>query len=625
MISLRVSLLSLLFLGSCTGEDLASMRAERVHVDLLTAEEMCTVAEQHPTRPVHERLFRSASGPEDLLPGLEMGPPARVQYRIPTMPPGAVLELAACADRNSWDRPGIVHLRASLDGESLIDTQLTTAALLEAAPRLLRIPIENGGLLELTSECEGAGDNLPVVGFTGLSIRVPFERARSLPTPELPNVVLILVDTLRADRLHTYGNPVDVSPHIDALAARGTLFEEAYSDSSWTIPSTVSVLTGLPSISHGVRGQLTQFMSEDLVSIAERFIDHGVDTAAFSCNPLVASGVNFDQGFQEYRVYHWKSAAEIQGDLLAWLAARDGGRFFLYVHLVDPHDPYDPDPVQRERLAAHVPTDWKEESQLDIATRLQEEPSAAEGVLAEAVSFNLALYDAEIASLDAALEPLFSALDERELMDRTVIALTSDHGEEFLEHGFVGHSMQVHEECVHVPLILAGPGVPAGWRESGRVSNVDLGATLLRLAHIDRGSFQGFGDLLEPASSGSAVHFDTVRGIVYEPHENRWLSVGELFGMRAAHWQLHWSARSPAKGGEIVRLWDLTSDPAATRDVAAEHPDVVDQLRGELTRWIREAKARSSATLSDGEAEAVRLREAGYAGGGDDFDDGGNP
>ncbi len=601
------------------GKDaLAPMETERVVLDLLTAEDCRSVEQENASHRVHVRLFHSSGGLVDLLPGLEMTPPARVAYDIPPLPEGAVLEIAPCASRKTRDIPGAVGFRASFEGEVVLDRELASAASVTGTDPPARVSVERGGRLVLETSWAGGAARPPAVGFSHLSIRAPFRHERFFPAPEYPNVVLVLVDTLRADRLHAYGNPAEVSPVLDALAARGTLFEEAYSDSSWTIPSTVSVLTGLSPLRHGVRGLATQFLTEGHVTLAERFLDFGIDTAAFSCNPLVAPEVNFDQGFQTYGTYEWKSTSAIESDVLDWLNARDGGRFFLYLHLVDPHDPYEPDPEQAARFAPDRPARWKAERQNDLAIRLSEMKAEGKAEVAESVAYNLELYDAEIASLDASLGRLFAALDARALLDRTVIAVTSDHGEEFLEHGLVGHSMQLHEECVRVPLILAGPGVPAGRRVSRRVQNRDLGSTLLALARVDRGDFQGTGILLEESSNESAVFFSTDRGMVYEPGEDLWLRAGELHGMRRGRWQLHWSGSGPQGRGEILRLWDMESDPNAARDVAAEEPQVARALQDELERQIAQEERDGSTTLSEGEAEAERLREAGYAGGEDE-------
>jgi len=289
-----------------------------------------------------------------------------------------------------------------------------------------------------------------------------------------PNLVIILADTLRADRLGAYGSPTGRTPFLDGLAARGVVFSRAYAPSSWTTPSVASLFTATYPSTHGVvfygaRLPATPF------TLAERLRGLGYRSAGFSTNFLINQSLGFARGFDRWQTILGPSDREIKvrGEKLrrraiGWLDAaghRHAGGTFLYLHYMEPHGPYQPPAAFRQPPpggragAVHEPRRTRSAA----ATRA------------------LGLYDGEVAALDAEIEQLFAELRRRGFLDRTIVAFTSDHGEEFDEHGGLGHGRTVFNESIHVPLILVGAGLPAGRVVDRTVSLVDLAPTLLEL------------------------------------------------------------------------------------------------------------------------------------------------
>ena len=313
------------------------------------------------------------------------------------------------------------------------------------------------------------------------------------PEAPAPNaVVLVVVDTLRADAVGAYGAEGDVSPTLDGLAAGGLLFERCLATSSWTWPSTASLLTGELPPEHGLIGKDGSSISPDVPSVAEAFRQAGWATGAFVANPIMDAELGFARGFDTWEGAEdsWDAAEVPLGGAARWLEQRPADEpFFLYVHLVEPHSPYRPSDASAEALGLAPPPGPEALGAVTLAYNrmIKGEPYDTEAIEAF-VEWRRRCYAAEVRDADLAVAALLEDLETRGRLDRTLVAVTSDHGEEFLEHGLMGHGGQLFPESVHVPLILSGPGVPRGARAGERVENRMLGATLLRLAGLDRGA-----------------------------------------------------------------------------------------------------------------------------------------
>ena len=305
-----------------------------------------------------------------------------------------------------------------------------------------------------------------------------------------PNVILVCMDTVRADHLGCYGYEQRMTtPTIDRLAAAGVVYEDASATAGWTKPSVPSFLTGTYPVQHGVyegsareiSGEVTNVLASEAVTLAEVFSDRGWRTAAFVKNAQLKAGNGFEQGFDVYRDKAG-DAREIRWGALDWIDRTSDERpFFLYLHYLDAHWPY-PIPDQAaarfagaERLAAFRAGDWR---------ALRDAINDGERVPAEEeLDMLRSLYDAGIRYIDEELGALITGLERRGLWANTVICVISDHGEEFLEHGRIGHGHGLHENLLRVPWVLRVPGLEPD-RVSNPVSLVDVFPTLLAAAGI---------------------------------------------------------------------------------------------------------------------------------------------
>jgi arylsulfatase A-like enzyme len=316
-----------------------------------------------------------------------------------------------------------------------------------------------------------------------------------------PNVLFILIDTLRADHLRVYGYGRATSPAIDALAAEGWLFEQHVSSASQTIPATLSMLLSQHPVEHGfVHREDGQFAKnrpqypDALLFLSEVFSAAGYATAAFVGNPFLTRENGFAQGFDEF-FYSEGRGALLTAAGVRWLEERaDRSRpFFAYLHFFDVHWPYDPPPAYRRRIGppAHGRPVY---TNGPAPTAKRADVEAA-----------MAAYDGEIAYVDDQVAKLVEALSALRLRDDTIIVVTSDHGDEFLEHGGLGHGTTVYGELVRVPLVLVYPPAFAGGRRVTHLTRqIDLAPTLLETAGIDSPPrFRGH-SLAEPAARAFA-------------------------------------------------------------------------------------------------------------------------
>jgi arylsulfatase A-like enzyme len=407
--------------------------------------------------------------------------------------------------------------------------------------------------------------------------------------PHPPNVVLVVIDTLRADKLGTYGNERGLTPFLDALAARGTVFEHAYAASSWTVPSMASLFTSRYPTQHRVV-TFAQRIGDDEVTIGERLHQAGWLAGGYAANPNLQGRFGYAQGFADWHA-DAPQDGEVDGDTLraqalAWLdrAApwRQGTPVLLYVHYMEPHAPYEPREPFRSRFAVddagHVLDPAAAVSQMIARATggaTQIDPDRRVDLGAAAANLLLAgtpltrahalplerLYDAEVASADDQVRQLFDELDRRGVLDGALVVVTADHGEEFFEHGRGSHGITLYEESVRVPLIVVGPGVPAGRRVSQNVSLVDVAPTLLALLGLEaEPRFEGRS--LVPTLAGAIPGRGAGPDIVLQLER----SVPENLDHRA-------HVRGLVRAGEKLlvdrhdagELYDLDADPGETR------------------------------------------------------------
>ncbi|MFT7667619.1 MAG: arylsulfatase A-like enzyme [Planctomycetota bacterium] len=467
------------------------------------------------------------------------------------------------------------------------------------------------------------------VGFGEMTLEKVVRRDRQLAREDAPSIVLIVQDTMRADRSSTYGYDRQTTPALSALAERGLSYVNAHSSSSWTWPSTASILTGLLPEAHGVTDDSTCYLVGHNETIAEALQARGYTTGAFACNPLVSVRKNFSQGFEHFRETERKfiKTDQVMEEVKSWLLANRGTRFFLYLHLVDPHLPYAPHAEHEERFATSKPADFPDIQEVHheykgIALRggaLDEEGNPRPAIFPEGhIEYLSGMYDACVATGDAYLGELVDYLYELGLSDDTLVAFTSDHGEAWLEHGGLTHGQSIHNELVRVPLVIAGPGIPENQICETPVSNRHLAATLAGFGGTEMSSVPDPIDLSNPTTiEARPVFFATTHGT--------WNYRGgrqPLYGVRDGRWVLHYAPLGSDYGVELedapvggqYRLYDVLEDPLETRDLSAENRELAERLKtlvlDNLANQIEQKGGRIS--IGGGSATTELLDAIGY-------------
>jgi arylsulfatase A-like enzyme len=615
------SLFVMLALLACSPGDSGGrvVSVERSVGSLVEQGECLQVIREDSAHPVRARLAAPVGQSwfdGDTLPSLVACPPCELRITLPEVDPGARLDIALGFDRGAYapDIAGGVRFEVELDGVLVHAVERPAGPnvpRLERAWARVELSVASGAILVLrTTGVELSGAGVPAV-FGNLQLHVPMEVTRTPSSVARPNVLLIVVDTLRADALGTYGNREALTPNIDALAERGQTYETAYSPAPWTLPSTASILTGRPVAWHGLRGPGAAYLADGQRTIAEVFQDAGFKTGAFTCNPLVSRSRNMDQGFESFTEYPWASTREVLPDILDWLDRTGDDRFFLYLHWIDPHSPEDPEPDLFERFGSPSREPVMGKARIKrMARALALGGVVDRGLLARFVERERAFYNAEVASADRALGSLIAALEQRGLLERTLIAFTSDHGEEWFEHGQVGHGGQLFPESIRVPLILAGPGLDRGERVTGAADLCALGPTLLGLSGV-------------PVPPGAQVlgvpgpiQVETSIGIRFEGPEGTSYTDRRVLGLIDGGMYFLWH---PSQGGAGERwsLYDLAQDPGATRDLASGSRDALEGYRSAIQRHLERAGPAPLAA-EDVRAEREALKAHGYLGGEDD-------
>lgn len=442
----------------------------------------------------------------------------------------------------------------------------------------------------------------------GLDLAAPRLRtpaAPGTPTRAAPatraNVLIYLIDTLRADHLGVYGYHAPTSPNIDAFAGDATRFERALAQSSWTRPAVASLFTGLDPRSHGVV-RPDSVLSEGIPALAGLLRDAGYATHAVVTNGNLAPAFGFGRGFDEYRYLREVGPPEMHrlsdrvGEVaLGWLGERRDDRpFLLYLHTTDPHAPYAPRAPQRRQFAADVRD--PELGSVPMFRRLQEGEWPHPDVNRQMA----ALYDAEIAFNDASFGSLLAGLRELDLYDPTLIVLLSDHGEAFADHGSWQHGNTLYEELTSVPLVIRLPSGRGAGRVVGEpVRQIDVLPTLLDALGIAAPTGLQGRSLL-PLFSDRPLFSDGRRGAPDVPafaHLAR--SRGQWESVVQGHYKLIRTRASKGGSGRLL-LFDLDTDPAERRDLSEERP---------VWRGYLESQLRRQALLPDasGEPRAAEL------------------
>jgi arylsulfatase A-like enzyme len=455
-----------------------------------------------------------------------------------------------------------------------------------------------------------------------------------------PSILLVVVDTLRADAVSAYGAIEGTTPAFDALAAGGLQYGRAYAPSPWTLPSHASLLTGSGPDRHGVGIAGRMGLRAELATLAERLADAGYQTAGFSENPLISDLFGFEQGFERFAARTIEDAMkeedhpgsgrfDIVDEMTAFAAKRDRERpFFVFINLFDPHTPYrdreenrfvDPDVSVGD---AWTPDDLKNAA-YHICDRVPSD---------EDLKILYGLYLGEVAETDAKLGRIEAIARGAAGEGPLIVVATADHGEHFGEHRLLSHEFSVRAPVLHIPLVVQGvPDAPAG-KIDLPVTLEDVSASVLDWAGVEippefggrplpiRNSMPDssavdlvalYSDATSKESSDGEGHLGFSEAAQNLKRSNCWSRdrvYGDMLALTRWPFKLIWFENYPAE------LYDLSWDPLERSDLAELRPEVSGRLIEEAQRLARElALANPDGEVeTPSEAELEALKGLGY-------------
>jgi arylsulfatase A-like enzyme len=433
-----------------------------------------------------------------------------------------------------------------------------------------------------------------------------------------PPVILIMVDTLRADHLNSYGYTKPTSPNMTAFADEAVQFDAAFAQASWTRPSVASLLTSLPPSAHKVMYKPDR-LPDSVTTVAEAFDAHGYSTGGLVTNYNIAPYFNFAQGFDSYKYLdpeyyffadegssklslynlarvirekvapstdnpaHYYQDAEVTTDAaISWIDAQKDNPFFLFLTYMDPHDPYFARPLDGEAYAR--------------ASNVNPDPKMAKRFIE--------IYDGEIAYWDEHFGRLMAHLKAQGIYDKAVIVVTSDHGEEFQDHGGWWHGTTLYEEQIHVPLVIKMPaGVgSAGFSRDDLARLTDVPPTLTAAAKIKAPEGWHGRDLFGKADAPDTVFAE-------EDHQGN-----VLRSLRGPDWKIIEANEDNPRGLDTFEFYKIGDDPKEQKNLASEQDEKLSQWKVALEKAGEGAQVgaveRDQLTLDESSRE--RLKSLGY-------------
>ena len=419
----------------------------------------------------------------------------------------------------------------------------------------------------------------------GLVAGLPACQSAPEPPRTARHVVIVTIDTLRADRLGCYGAREVATPRLDRFAAEGALAVEASAHVPLTRPSHVSLFTGLLPTEHGIRDNVSPGVVPQVPVLAELFREGGFATGAFVSSVVLDSQSGLDRGFDVYADRFDGASGDAQflntvqkkgedtiGEAVAWLRGQAGRRVFLWLHLYEPHDPYEPPEPHASRHAGRP-------------------------------------YDGEVAWTDELFGRFDDALGSLGLREETALVVTSDHGEGLGEHDESLHGFFVYQTTLRVPFLVRGPGIPAGRRLERTVRLVDVFPTVIDLAGLaPRPGITLSGRSLAaplrgaPEAGEAATYAESLVPLLH-------FGWSDLRVIREARWK-YVQAPQP-------ELYDLREDPGERRNLARERPAQADAMRAALAKVLeRERRSRQDGAAAPSDEVIERLGALGYVGAG---------
>jgi arylsulfatase A-like enzyme len=441
--------------------------------------------------------------------------------------------------------------------------------------------------------------------------------AQARPEERRPNVLLIVVDALRADRLECYGYSRQTSPILNALAQEGVLFTDDMSQGAETVVAVPTLLTGRRPREHGVlwarRGdKVWMGPGLRLPTLATILKEKGYTTAAVSGNPLVGPSIGVERGFDSFdqragKVYTWLHASGVDINACAydWLRTYrpEKGPFFLYLHYIDPHNQYrPPSPFCVFGRPGYTPQDdvlnkdMNDVSDPHFDKRVTREMLLKHGVSEADVDRLSDLYDGEVLSADHYIGAFLERLKKEGLYDNTIIVVTADHGESFMDHRNLEHGGSLYQELIRVPLIIKAPGIRGGQEVGDLVETVDVAPTILAAAGITPDVTISGRSFYEQLKSGKPINDEV--GMAELPAK-------KMYAVRVGKLKL-------IEGPDQVELYDLAQDPHELRDLASARPDEVKRLKGVLRELLRTHPPAAEGTEPASQREIEALKALGY-------------
>lgn len=426
------------------------------------------------------------------------------------------------------------------------------------------------------------------------------------------NVIMISLDALRTDHVGVYGYERNTTPHIDALAQKGIVFERAYSNTTWTLPSHMSLMTSLYPSVHRVFDTDSKLPSS-MRTLAEELKDNGYLNVAFTGGGFTSKVFGFDRGFDLYREKYdaktenfgegWR-LSHILEDGFRWLEENADQKFFMFLHCFDTHEPFiahsylaefDKDydgPLKFLHNHAEFMKHFDREKYQKYISRPLNINVFYEDIINhqridltdEDKDHIIALYDNEVKFVDHHFGRLTAKLEELDLLDKTIVIILADHGEELLERGRIQHSLSVYEEIIHIPLIVHIPRYTGAGRNSALVQMTDIAPTLLDILDI------------EPPKAFKGI---SVLNPKHPPNPYIVAEQKQMVTIRAERYKLMVNRKT-----QEPWLFDLEVDPAERINVAESHPKIVKDLKKKLFDTLNIAEL--------DEKTKEKLRSLGY-------------
>jgi len=570
------------------------------------------------TPPTAAALRRTLTAGTLTLPGLVLRAPTRLSWFL-ELPREATLGFGLGLD--SGDAAvTTVRVTDARTGETRDAYRADLSGTGTWRNALVDLSAHGGQVVRLDFEVTAQGE--AEVGVVTPSIMSRPPRIAPAPAEPARHVVIVLIDTQRADKLPVYGPTRVEAPSIERFAAESTLFERCQTPANWTKPACASVLTGLHPPTHRALSE-SNVLPRTHAMCSELFERAGFRTAGLIANGYLAADFGFNRGWGLYRNYirerRATEAEYVYDDALAWIERNRDERMFLYIQTIDPHVPYDPpdadlrryDPAPysgpvRNRSTGNLLEDFKR-GRVTLDARDREHLEA--------------LYDGEVTYHDRHFGRFVERLREMGLLDSTMLVVTADHGEEFFEHDSVGHGHSLYQELLHVPLLMRWHGVTTPAQRLGQVcSLVDIAPTVLEAAGLDVPDQMEGRSLLPDLRGVPAAVTSAAFSSQWDTGNSRELG----WAARIGDWKLR------MHGPGITYFYDVVADPTERRDLDETYPLALRAARialgtflgsSSLGRWAEAApereRARPRAPARDENAAMTpelceQLRALGY-------------